>query len=91
MPILVDADHKVIAGHGRSLACRQLGRAEVPTIRLEHLSEAQARTFMIADNRLTEIAGWDDRLLGEQLRELADLTLDFSLEAPASRWPRSTC
>jgi hypothetical protein len=80
VPILVDADHKVIAGHGRLLACRQLGRAEVPTIRLEHLSDAQARAFMVADNRLTEIAGWDDRLLGEQLRELADLTLDFSLE-----------
>jgi hypothetical protein len=80
VPILVDTDHKVIAGHGRLLACRQLGRAEVPTIRLEHLSDAQARAFMVADNRLTEIAGWDDRLLGEQLRELADLTLDFSLE-----------
>jgi DNA modification methylase len=80
VPILVDTDHKVIAGHGRLLACRQLGRAEVPTIRLEHLSDAQARAFMIADNRLTDIAGWDDRLLGEQLRELANLTLDFSLE-----------
>jgi DNA modification methylase len=80
VPLLVDADDKVIAGHGRLLACGQLGRAEVPTIRLDHLSDAQARAFMIADNRLTEIAGWDDRLLGEQLRELADLTLDFSLE-----------
>jgi DNA modification methylase len=52
----------------------------VPTISLEHLSEAQARAFMIADNRLTEIASWDDRLLGEQLRELSELDLDFSLE-----------
>jgi len=80
VPVLVDADHKVIAGHGRLLACRQLGRVEVPTIRLEHLSEAQARAFMIADNRLTEIATWDDRLLGKQLRELSELNLDFSLE-----------
>jgi len=80
VPILVDADLKIIAGHGRLLACRQLGRAEVPTIRLEHLSEAQARAFMIADNRLTENASWDDRLLGEQLRELSELNLDFSLE-----------
>ena len=80
VPILVDAELKVIAGHGRPLACRHLGRREVPTIGLEHLSEAQARAFMIADNRLTEIASWDDRLLGEQLRELSELTLDFNLE-----------
>src|SRR5216683_1322022 len=63
------------------LACNLLGRKEVPTINLEHLSPAQARAFMIADNRLTEIASWDDRLLGEQLRELSELNLDFSLEA----------
>src|ERR1700687_5250380 len=80
VPILVDAELKVIAGHGRLLACRELGRAEVPTISLEHLTKAQARAFMIADNRLTEIASWDDRLLGEQLRELSELELDFSLD-----------
>ena len=80
VPILVDAALKVIAGHGRLLASKQLGRREVPTISLEHLSDAQARAFMIADNRLTEIASWDDRLLGEQLRELAALNLEFSLE-----------
>ena len=45
-----------------------------------HLSEAQARAFMIADNRLTEISVWDDRLLAEQLKELSALELDFSLE-----------
>jgi len=64
VPILVDRDLKVIAGHGRLLACRDLGWTEVPTICLDHLSEAQARAFMIADNRLTEIATWDDQLLG---------------------------
>jgi hypothetical protein len=52
----------------------------VPTIQLHHLSEAQARAFMIADNRLTEISEWDDALLATQLRELAALDLDFSLE-----------
>ncbi len=54
---------------------------EVPTIRLEHLSEAQARAFMIADNRLTEIAAWDERLLAEQLKELSVVELDFEIEA----------
>lgn len=80
-PVLVDATLKVIAGHGRVLAARLLGWNEVPTIRLDHLSEAQARAFMIADNRLTEISAWDDQLLAEQLQQLSVLNLDFSLEA----------
>lgn len=80
VPILIDASGKVIAGHGRLLAARQLEWREVPTIQLHHLSEAQARAFMIADNRLTEISEWDDALLATQLRELAELDLDFSLE-----------
>jgi ParB-like chromosome segregation protein Spo0J len=53
---------------------------EVPTIRLEHLAEAQKRAFMIADNRLTEIASWDDRLLAEQLQALSSVELDFDIE-----------
>jgi len=80
VPILIDHDGKVIAGHGRLLACRELGWSEVPTLCLDHLSPAQARAFMIADNRLSEIAGWDDRLLAEQLKDLSLLGLDFSLE-----------
>ena len=81
VPVLVDSNLNVIAGHGRILACRQLGWREVPSIRLEHLTEAQARAFMIADNRLTENSTWDDRLLAEQLHDLSVLDLDFSLEA----------
>src|SRR5262249_6520281 len=70
-----------IAGHGRVLAAQLLGLHEVPTITLEHLSEVQARAFMIADNRLTDNSAWDERLLAEQLQELSVLDLDFSLEA----------
>lgn len=81
VPILVDANLNIIAGHGRVLACRMLGWRELPTIQLEHFSEAQARAFMIADNRLTDNSTWDDRLLGETLKELSELNLDFSLEA----------
>jgi DNA modification methylase len=81
VPVLVDAQLRVVAGHGRVQACRLLGIGEVPTIRLEHLREAQARAFMIADNRLTENAAWDDRLLAEQLKALSEVELDFSLEA----------
>jgi DNA modification methylase len=80
VPVLVDADLNVIAGHGRLLACRELGWTEVPTLRLDHLTPAQVRTFMIADNRLAEVAVWDDRLLAEQLKDLSLLGLDFSIE-----------
>src|SRR5712671_4072252 len=80
VPVLVDAELKVIAGHGRLLACSELGITEVPTLCLDHLTPAQARAFMIADNRLTEIASWDDKLLAEQLKDLSLLGLDFSIE-----------
>ena len=81
VPILIDSNFEVIAGHGRVLAAKHLGLTEVPTIRLDHLTEAQRRAFMIADNRLTEITVWDDRLLAEQLKELASVDLDFDIEA----------
>src|SRR3954451_19662036 len=68
VPVLVNGDDQIIAGHGRLLACKQLGITEVPTISLEHLSPDQARAFMIADNRLTENAAWDDQLLAEQFK-----------------------
>jgi hypothetical protein len=80
VPILIDREGKVIAGHGRLLACRELGITEVPTLCLDHLTQAQARAFMIADNRLTEIASWDDQLLAQQLKDLSLSGLDFSLE-----------
>jgi DNA modification methylase len=80
VPVLVDADLNVNAGHGRLLACRLLGITEVPTLCLDHLTPAQARAFMIADNRLTEIATWDDRLLAQQFKDLSLLGLDFSIE-----------
>ena len=79
-PILIDRNGNVIAGHGRLLACRLLGITEVPTLCLDHLTPAQARAFMIADNRLTEIATWDDRLLAQQLKDLSLIGLDFNIE-----------
>jgi DNA modification methylase len=80
VPVLVDAEGNVIAGHGRLLACHELGIDEVPTLCLEHLTPAQVRAFRIADNKLTENATWDDRLLAEQLQDLSLSGLDFSLE-----------
>ena len=80
VPVLVDANSQVVAGHGRLLACKLLGIAHVPAILLEHLSGAQRRAFMIADNRLTENSEWDNRLLAEQLMTLSQAELDFSVE-----------
>ncbi len=80
VPLLVDKDHKILAGHGRYLAAQQLGMAEVPVIQLDHLTPEQARAFAIADNRLTENATWDDALLGEIFAELASLDLAFDLD-----------
>ena len=81
VPVLIDRHRRVLAGHGRILACQELGWREVPTISLAHLTDTQARAFMIADNRLTENSQWDERLLGEQLKGLAEVHLEFSLDA----------
>ena len=80
VPVLIDGKGQLIAGHGRALAAQLLGVTDVATIRLEHLTEAQTRAFMIADNRLTENSVWDNRLLAEQLKALAVLELDFSID-----------
>lgn len=80
VPVLINAERQVIAGHGRLLACPLLGMTRVPTLSLEHLSEAQARAFMIADNKLTENGGWDDGRLAQHFKTLAEVDLDFSLE-----------
>jgi ParB-like chromosome segregation protein Spo0J len=87
IPVVVDASLKVIAGHGRIAACRQLGWSEVPTICLDHLSEVEARAFAIADNRLTELSSWNDVLLGEQLKLLSELDLTFDLEVTGFTMP----
>ncbi|MGD1211277.1 MAG: DNA methyltransferase [Candidatus Acidiferrales bacterium] len=80
VPVLVDENSQVIAGHGRLLAAQLLKMENVPAIRIENLSEAQRRAFLIADNRLTEKAAWDERLLAEQFEILSTLDLDFSLD-----------
>jgi hypothetical protein len=80
VPILIDGQSQVVAGHGRLLAARSLGLKEFPTICVEHLTESQTKAFCIADNRLTENSAWDDHLLAVQLKSLSEVELDFSLE-----------
>jgi ParB-like chromosome segregation protein Spo0J len=69
-PILVDADGTIISGHGRLAAATRLGLTEVLVIRLGHLSDAQRKALVIADNQLALNAGWDDAALSNLIREL---------------------
>lgn len=78
-PVLIDGEGGIIAGHARVMAARSLGLSEVPCIRIGHLSEAQKRAYVIADNKLALNAGWDDELLAVELRELDDLGFDLAL------------
>ncbi|CAM3954838.1 site-specific DNA-methyltransferase [Paracoccus yeei] len=77
VPCLVAADGELIAGHGRVFAAAYLGLAEAPVIVLDHLTDAQRRAYRIADNKLTDLGGWDEALLLEELRGL--LAEDFDL------------
>ena len=77
-PVLIDGDNSVIAGHGRLEAAKQLGWDKVPTLRVDHLSEAEKRAYILADNRLAEEAGWDKEILAIELQCLIDM--DFSVE-----------
>jgi len=76
-PVLVDGQSRIIAGHGRVEAARLLKMADVPTIRIDRFSEADRRAYIIADNRLAELAGWDDELLALELGEILNLEPEF--------------
>jgi hypothetical protein len=89
-PILIDKESRIVAGQGRLEAARLLGFEEVPAIRLEHLSEQQAKAYTLADNKLTDRSSWDDRKVAIVLKELSEIALDFEIEATVSTRPRST-
>ncbi len=78
-PVLIDAADGIIAGHGRVLAAHLLGLAEVPCIVLAHLTPAQRRAYVIADNKLALNAGWDEKMLALELDELASGGFDLEL------------
>jgi DNA modification methylase len=80
-PILIDKHRRIIAGHGCWDAAKLLGLTQVPVIRLEHLTEIQARAYALADNQLGDRSAWDDTKVAIQLKELSDLVLDFDIEA----------
>jgi hypothetical protein len=76
-PILLDGDNGIIAGHGRLMAAKKLGLKEVPTIELSHLTEAQRKAYVIADNKLALNASWDNEILALELKDLAELGYDL--------------
>ncbi len=78
-PILIDGSDTIIAGHGRVDAAKLLGMEMVPTIRLEDLTEAEIRAYVIADNKLAENAGWDGELLAIELQGLIELDIDVTI------------
>ena len=78
-PVLIDETGSIIAGHGRVMASRKLALDEVPCIRLSHLTAAQKRAYVIADNKLAMNAGWDDEMLRLELSDLKELDFDLDL------------
>ena len=79
-PVLIDEDNRILAGHGRVTAAAYLGYLEVPCIRVAHLSEAQKRAYVIADNKLALNSGWDRKILAEELTDLRFLTGIVSID-----------
>lgn len=80
VPVVIDQASLIRAGHARVTAAKTIGMSEVPVIRLTELTDEQFRAFSIAENRLSEIATWDQPLLAETLRDLSMAEIDFSLE-----------
>ena len=78
-PVIVDGTNGIIAGHGRVMAAKKLGLEEVPVIEATHLTDAQRRAYVIADNRLALDAGWDEEMLRIEFAELEGLGFDLEL------------
>lgn len=78
-PVIIDGENGIIAGHGRVMAAKKLGLMDVPCVDASHLSEAQKKAYIIADNKLALNAGWDDDILRVELDMLTELDFDLSL------------
>jgi hypothetical protein len=81
VPCIIDDENHVLAGNARIEAATELGMTTVPVVRLRHLNELEQRAFIIADNRLPELASWNEVLLRQELSLLNDLDIDFDFSA----------
>jgi DNA modification methylase len=86
-PVLVDKNNRIIAGHGRTEAAKLLGHTTVPVIRIEHLTDDQVRAYIIADNRLAELAGWDKEILKTELQHLVSVDVDLDVTVTGFETP----
>lgn len=80
-PALVDINNVIIAGHGRVMAAKRLGMTTIPVLRVEALTPDQVCAYRLADNRIAELAGWDDQILAIEFQHLGEVELGFSLDA----------
>ena len=78
-PVIIDKDFNVIAGHGRLMAAKEEGINEVPCVFVDHLTEAQKKAYILADNRMALDAGWDEEMLAVEMAELNDLGFDLAM------------
>lgn len=78
-PVITDGENGIVAGHGRIMAAQKLGMETVPTIEAAHLTDAQRKAYIIADNRLALDAGWDDEMLRVELQDLDAVDFDLTL------------
>ena len=78
-PVIIDRDFNVLAGHGRIQAAKAENITEVPCVFADHLTEAQKKAYILADNRMALDAGWDEELLAVEMQELQDLGFDLSM------------
>jgi hypothetical protein len=77
--VLIDGENQILAGHGRVEASRELGMATVPCLRVDHMTPAEKRAYVIADNKLALNAGWDEELLAIELNELMEADIEFDI------------
>ena len=78
-PVIIDNDYGIIAGHGRVIAARREGITEIPCVKVDHLTEAQKKAYILADNRLAELSEWDEEMLKVEIEQLNDLDFDVDL------------
>jgi DNA modification methylase len=79
-PVLIDGENRILAGHGRVEAARELGMATAPCLRIDHMSATDKRAYVLADNKLALNAGWDEELLALELKELMEADIDFGVD-----------
>ena len=78
-PVIIDNENGIIAGHGRVIAARREGITKIPCVKVDHLTEAQKKAYILADNRLAELSEWDEEMLRIEIEQLNNLDFDVDL------------